>query len=89
MPVAAGRGIVDRGDVDRHRVRRRIEIDAAIGRAAVVLHLEGEAGVRLVPLALAAGVNLKLPAVMSLADTNWPATTAMPLSSACRRPAAS
>ena len=32
-------------DVDGDRVRRRIEIDAAIGRAAVVLHLEGEAGV--------------------------------------------
>ena len=32
-------------DVDRHRVRRRIEVDAAVGRAAVVLHLEGEAGV--------------------------------------------
>ena len=33
-------------DVDDDRVGRRIEIDAAIGRAAVVLHLEGEAGVR-------------------------------------------
>ena len=29
----------------RDRVGRRIEIDAAVGRAAVVLHLEGEAGV--------------------------------------------
>ena len=43
--VGARRRVVDRRDVDRHRVRRRIEIDAAVGRAAVVLHLEGEAGV--------------------------------------------
>ncbi len=43
--VGARRGVVDRGDIDRDRVGRRIEIDAAVGRAAVVLHLEGEAGV--------------------------------------------
>ena len=50
--VGARRRVVDRGDVDRDRVRRRIEIDAAVGRAAVVLHLEGEAGV-----AVAVGVG--------------------------------
>ena len=42
--VRARRRIVDRGDVHGHRVGRGIEIDAAVGRAAVVLHLEGEAG---------------------------------------------
>ena len=41
---ARRRRVVDRGDVDRDRVRRRIEIDAGRG-AAVVLHLEGEARV--------------------------------------------
>ena len=40
---------------------RRIEIDAAVGGAAVVLHLEREAGVA-VPLALAAGVKTSMPA---------------------------
>ena len=39
------------------------EVDAAIGRAAVVLHLEGEAGRG---GASAAGVNLSWPPVMSL-----------------------
>ena len=43
--ICARRGVVDRGDVDRDRVGRRVEIDAAVGRAAVVLHLEGEAGI--------------------------------------------
>ena len=32
-------------DVDLIGLGRRIEVDAAVGRAAVVLHLEGEAGV--------------------------------------------
>src|SRR2546430_9270658 len=36
---------VDAGDVDGHRLGAGVEVDAAVGRAAVVLHLEGEAGV--------------------------------------------
>ena len=32
------------------------------------------------PLALAAGVNFSLPALMSATETNWPAVTATPLS---------
>ena len=44
LSVPAGASLT-RGDVDRHRLGRRVEIDAAVGRAAVVLHLEGEAGV--------------------------------------------
>ena len=40
--VRAHRRVVDRGHVNRQRARRRIEIDAAIGGAAVVLHLKGE-----------------------------------------------
>ena len=43
--VGAGRRIVDRRDVDRHRVGHRIQILAAEVGAAVVLHLEGESGV--------------------------------------------
>ena len=31
-------------------------------------------------MALAAGVNFSLPAVMSATETNWPAVTATPLS---------
>src|SRR5262249_51915142 len=37
------RRVGDRRDVDRHRVGRGVEIGAAVGRTAVVLHLEGEA----------------------------------------------
>ena len=33
--VGAGRGVVDRGHVDGHRVGGRIEVDAAVGGAAV------------------------------------------------------
>ena len=58
---------------------RRVEIDAAVGGAAVVLHLEREAGV-----AGAVGVGGRgehqLAAVMSATATNWPAVTATPLS---------
>ena len=43
--VSSRRSVVDGGDVDRDGVGRLVEIDAAVGRAAVVLHLEGEAGV--------------------------------------------
>ena len=43
--VGAGRRVVDRGDVDGDRVGALVEVDAAVGGAAVVLHLEGEAGV--------------------------------------------
>src|SRR5205823_2325330 len=43
--VGAGGGVVHRGDVDRDRVRALVEVDAAVGGAAVVAHLEGEAGV--------------------------------------------
>ena len=39
------RRIVHRRDVDRDGVGGGIKIDAAIGRAAIVLHLEGEAGI--------------------------------------------
>ena len=37
--------MVDRGDVDAEGVGRGIEIQATIGRATVVAHLEGEGGV--------------------------------------------
>ena len=43
--VAAGRRLVDRGDIDADRVGRGIQINATIGGAAVVAHLEGEGGV--------------------------------------------
>ena len=43
--VAAGRWLVDRGDIDADRVGCGIKINAAIGGAAVVAHLEGEAGI--------------------------------------------
>ena len=46
VPADAGRGIVDRREVERDGVRRLVEVLAAIGRAAVVLHLEREAAVR-------------------------------------------
>ena len=46
--------VVDRGDVDRHEVSRRIEIDATVGRATVVLHLEGE-----VAVAIAVGIGYR------------------------------
>ena len=36
------RGVERGGDIDRDRFRRRIQVDTAIGRAAVVLHLEHE-----------------------------------------------
>ena len=46
--VRAGehRRIVGRHHVKRHHARRCFEIDAAVGRAAVVLHLEGELRIR-------------------------------------------
>ena len=41
--VRTGRGVIQgRGDVDRHAVGGLIEVHAAIGDAAVILHLEGE-----------------------------------------------
>src|SRR5437660_676545 len=43
--VGAGRGVVDRGDVDRQGVGALVGVYAAVGRAPVVLHLEGEGGV--------------------------------------------
>src|SRR5207248_1447003 len=43
--VGAGRGVVDRGHVDGQRVGRLVEVDPAVGGAAVVLDLEGERGV--------------------------------------------
>ena len=43
--VGARRRVVDRRDVDGDRVRRLVEVDAAVGGAAVVLHLEREARV--------------------------------------------
>src|SRR4029453_15782273 len=40
--VIGGRGLgANRCDVDRHQVRNRVEISAAVGEAAVVLYLEG------------------------------------------------
>ena len=44
--VRAGRFVINGGDVNRHRVRRRIKVHTARVRAAVILHLEGEACVR-------------------------------------------
>ena len=43
--ITADRWLVDRGDIDADRVGRGIQINAAIGGAAVVAHLEGEGGV--------------------------------------------
>ena len=69
---APARLIVHRGHVERVAVRRRIGVLAAVSRAAVVLHLEREAGVR-----RAAGIGRRaedeLPVAMSLAATVWPA----------------
>ena len=42
--VSGGGWIIDRGDIKADRVRRGIQIDTAIGGAAVVAHLEGEGG---------------------------------------------
>ena len=45
--------IVDGGDVDRQRLGRHIFILAAVGRAAVVLHLEGDlAGCRAIGVSI-------------------------------------
>ena len=77
LSVPAGASI-DADDVDRQRVRRRVEIDAAVGGAAVVLHLEREAREGL-PLPSARRANVSLPAVMSVTSTNCPAVTAVPL----------
>ena len=44
LSAPAGASFTD-GDVDRDGVGRLVEIDAAVGGAAVVLHLEGEVGV--------------------------------------------
>src|SRR5262249_59388313 len=41
--VGAGRGVVGGGDVELQRVRCWVEVDAAVGGAAVVLLLEAEA----------------------------------------------
>ena len=84
--------IVDAGDVDAQRPGRRIGIDAGsreaaadhLGRAAVVLHLEGEGPQAFcapltTPLKSAAGTNLKLPAVMLATGIDWPALTVPPL----------
>src|SRR5207249_988617 len=43
--VGAGGRVVHTGDVDGERVGGGVEVDAAIGGAAVVLHLEGQAGI--------------------------------------------
>ena len=40
--VRADRRIVDRRDIDPHRARGRIQVDAAVGGAAIVLYLERE-----------------------------------------------
>ena len=42
--VGAGRRVVHRGDIEADRIGGGIKIDAAIGGAAVVAHLEGEGG---------------------------------------------
>ena len=42
--VSSGGWIIDRDDIKSDRVGRGIQIDAAIGGAAVVAHLEGEGG---------------------------------------------
>ena len=60
------------------RVGGRIEIDAAVGRAAVVLHLERERRCSGEPLPLAAGVKMRLPAMISPAAITVPAVTALP-----------
>ena len=60
------------------RVGRRIEIDAAVGRAAVVLHLEGEAGVRRA-VTSAGRREPQLADGDVAAEMNWPAVTGVPL----------
>ena len=67
-------------DVDCHRVRSRIEIDAAVVGAAVVLHLEGKARVTRFPSPLAPGRTSTCRPMMSVTLTNCPAVTAVPLS---------
>ena len=42
--IDCNRRVVHRRHVERDGFRRRVEIDAAVGRAAVVLHLESEFG---------------------------------------------
>ena len=73
LSAPAGASFTD-GDVDRDGVGRLVEIDAAVGGAAVVLHLEGEVGIG-VPLALAAGTKVSWPALMSAARRELPAAT--------------
>ena len=86
--VGARRRVVDRGDVDGDRVGRRVEVDAAVGGAAVVLHLEGEARV-----AGAVGVGRRGELEQPAGDvgqrrSNWPARHRHAVvGAACRRPA--
>ena len=40
--VRAGRCVVDRSDIDGHRARRRVKVDAAVRHPAIVLHPESE-----------------------------------------------
>ena len=69
--VDRDRWVVDRRDVDRHAVGRRIQIDAAVGRATVVLHLEAE-----VAIAVAIGVGHRR--VNQLAAANIRGTDEVP-----------
>ena len=73
------RRVVDRRHRDRHRVRRRIQVHSAIGRPAVVLHLEREGRIRSAD-SFASGANFRLPAVMSATRMLWPAVTSTPFS---------
>ena len=77
--VGSRRSVVDARYVDGNRVRSRIEIDAAVGGSAVVLHLEREGRVG-TAVGVGRRVKVSLPAVMSVTLMNCPAVTAAPLS---------
>src|SRR5204863_1200692 len=62
-PILSDRRIVDRGDVERQRAGGGVGIDARVGRAAVVLDLEGQAGE-----GRAVGVERRLVAELAGAD---------------------
>ena len=61
--VGAARGVVDRSHIDGHGPWRDIHVHPTVGRAAVVLHLEGEASVAR-SIGISRRGERKLPAVM-------------------------
>ena len=76
--VRALRSIVDRGHINSHAPGRDIHVHATVGRAAVVLHLEGEASV-----ARSVGIGGRGKRELACGDVGqrdvWPALTATPL----------